>query len=88
MGYDTRGKNIVLYRSNASRLFGEEALREFENWDDFEIRIWSCSLSDRSHDFHIPRYLVCPLADLNFIVLGELVKGSIIIGQNEVGCVM
>ena len=87
MGYCTRGKNIVLYRSNTLRLFWEEALKELENWDDFEIRTRSCSLSDRSHDFHTPRYLECSPGDLTFIVLGELVEGSIIVGQNEVGCV-
>ena len=56
-GYEILGKNTVEYSCIAPCLEGEHAFSEKEKWVDFWTRRESWCWSDRSVDFHTPRYL-------------------------------
>ena len=56
-GYEILGKNTVEYSCTAPCLEGEHTFREKAKWVDFWTRRESWCWSDRSVDFHTPRYL-------------------------------
>ena len=83
VGYETLGKNTVLYNSKDPCLLGDVARRELENFEDFVLRILSCSVSVRSQDFHTPKYLNWSYGDFTLRGVGELDAGSNMTGEKE-----
>ena len=56
VGYETLGKNTVLYSRIDPCLLGDVARSELENFKDLFFMTLSCSVSVRLQDFHTPWY--------------------------------